>query len=342
MSTEINLSEYSNTPLYNIKAVVQATGVSSSTLRAWERRYQVCLPQRSDSGYRLYSDRDIATLRWLKTQVDNGMAISQAVSWLDNLKEGNQETSPAILPRFYSEQEIFKALPRLDQPRSLSVLGQELLDALLNYDELKAELIMAEAFALFPIEQIGEQMITPLLIEIGERWHQKSLSVTVEHFATNYVLQRLSALMRIIPNISAGPLIWVGCSPQELHEIGSLLLTIYLRRSGFRVQYLGQTLPDQDFVQDVRKHKPAMILLSASTAASATNLGQLAKQLTKMEMPRPIIGYGGRIFNQQVDLRSNIPGLFLGESAHEAVEVIGDLLYESIYTPQKNKLRAHV
>ena len=85
--TAIRLNEYSTAPLYNIKAVVQSTSISPSTLRAWERRYNMCKPQRSESGYRLYSDRDVAVIRWLKAQVDAGMSISQAVAWLQSLTE---------------------------------------------------------------------------------------------------------------------------------------------------------------------------------------------------------------------------------------------------------------
>ena len=67
-------------PLLNIKAVSQATGVEPVTLRAWERRYGVPEPARSDQGYRLYSERDVAILRWLKAKVDAGVKIKQAVT----------------------------------------------------------------------------------------------------------------------------------------------------------------------------------------------------------------------------------------------------------------------
>ncbi len=338
LNTEIRLNDYAVIPLYNIKAVVQATGISSSTLRAWERRYNVCSPERSDSGYRLYSDRDIAMLRWLKVQVETGMAISQAVTWLENLNQTGTNSPTTVLPRFYGVQEgkpITAA--RLDPPRNWEVLGQELLHSLLNYNETQAEYIMAEAFALYPIEQVGERLIAPVLVEIGERWHREQVSVTVGHFATNYVLQRLAALLRIVPNIIAGPLIWIGCAPQELHEVGALLVTIYLRRAGFHVQYLGQTLPENDFVQDVRKHKPAMVLLSASTTTSAETIHSLITKLTRIDTPRPIVCYGGRVFNQQPELRDGISGVFLGESAQDAVEIVAELLYDSIYNPLKNR-----
>ena len=95
---EIRLNDFATTPLYNIKAVVQATNISPSTLRAWERRYNMCQPQRSDSGYRLYSDRDIAIIRWLKAQVDAGMSISQAVAWLQTLIDESPNGQTVALP----------------------------------------------------------------------------------------------------------------------------------------------------------------------------------------------------------------------------------------------------
>ena len=76
--TEIFRAEdYQNHPLYNIKAVEQATGLTAATLRAWERRYEVCEPQRSESGYRLYSERDMAALRPARVLTMHGPALAQ-------------------------------------------------------------------------------------------------------------------------------------------------------------------------------------------------------------------------------------------------------------------------
>ena len=69
-------------PIYNIKAVVEATGLPAATLRAWERRYGALMPSRTESGYRLYSESDIATLRWLKARIGEGLSISQALTLL--------------------------------------------------------------------------------------------------------------------------------------------------------------------------------------------------------------------------------------------------------------------
>jgi methanogenic corrinoid protein MtbC1 len=326
--TTIRLDEYSTTPLYNIKAVVQSTNISPSTLRAWERRYNMCRPQRSESGYRLYSDRDVAIIRWLKMQVDAGMAISQAVTWLQNLIDlaPTASQAPALpepMGRVLGEG---AQLHRSSEPANVSVLQQRLLQALLSYHEDAAEAVLAHAFALYSIEQVGEQVIMPVLVEIGDRWHRGLLSVTREHYATNYLIQRLAALLRTVPNATNTPLIWVGCAPGEQHEIGAMLLSIYLRRAGYTVRYLGQDLPAEDLVAETKLVKPELLLFSATTVEAANKLHSLCEMLADLDPPRPMIGYGGRAFNLRPELRDEIAGVYLGATAVEAVESIGDLL----------------
>src|SRR3954462_9572650 len=78
-------------PMYNLKAVVQETGLKPDTLRAWERRYGLPDPQRRESGHRLYSQNDINMLKWLSTRQDEGMSISRAVELWRSLQaaQGN-------------------------------------------------------------------------------------------------------------------------------------------------------------------------------------------------------------------------------------------------------------
>lgn len=321
VSSGLALSNFPATPLYNIKAVVQATGVSPSTLRAWERRYQVCRPQRTESGYRLYSDRDVAMLRWLKAQVDAGMAISQAVSWLDTLVEEANGLDHVSLPGSHGGW-----LPSLhtssSQPpgvRDSSGLAQDLTRALSRFDELAAEQVLTEAFALYPLEYVGEQIMAPALVEIGERWHRGEMSVTAEHYASNFLLQRLAVILRSVNSPQKGPLIWVACAPAEQHEVGSLLLAIYLRRAGYQARYIGKDIPIADFIQEVEREQPALVLLSACTTAAAGELARLAAALGQVEPRAPIIGYGGRIFCEQPQLRNDISGIYMGDNAYEAI-----------------------
>ncbi|MGD8857690.1 MAG: MerR family transcriptional regulator, partial [Chloroflexota bacterium] len=67
------------TPTFNMKAVVQETGIRPDTLRAWERRYDLPTPERTEGGHRIYSQRDVDTLKWLMVRQEEGLSISHAV-----------------------------------------------------------------------------------------------------------------------------------------------------------------------------------------------------------------------------------------------------------------------
>jgi DNA-binding transcriptional MerR regulator len=335
------LGEYAITPLYNIKAVVQTTGISPSTLRAWERRYNIARPQRSDSGYRLYSERDIAVIRWLKAQTDAGMSISQAVSWLGNLIDEAGDTEEAILPVAGGGVPLHDTLGALPPPpreevRDLKTIRHELLLALSHFDEQGAESVIAEAFSLYSVEHIGDKLFLPVLQELGE-WRKRSdLGATTERFASSYLIQRLGSLLRATPNQPGGTLLWVGSARTELHEASALLLCIYLRRSGYHVHYLGQNLPMEedgikDLVLEARRHRPAMILFSANTqhptkSEGGEKLGQLASSLNHSNHLPAIIGYSGPLYTRNPDLRAATAGVYIGTFAKEVKQNIDQLL----------------
>lgn len=343
MSAGLRLGEYATTPLYNIKAVVQATGISPSTLRAWERRYNIARPQRSDSGYRLYAERDVAVIRWLKAQVDAGMSISQAVSWLGTIVMDAGEMERAVLPTTGSGAPMHDQLSAIlgshrEQVRDFSSLQHDLVHALANFDEAEAEWIVAEAFAMYALEEVGELLFVPVLQEISERRQQGGLSITAEHFAGNYLVQRLGTLLRFIPNGTGHPLIWVGSARSELREIGALLLGIYLRRSGYHIHYLGQILPTeelliQDFVNEAKRRQPAMILFSATTLQSGEALAHLTARLAyNTAHPPAVIGYCGPIFARKPELRSAVSGVYMGATAHEILHNMAELLADKHHT----------
>src|ERR671929_2299579 len=88
------LAQLSTSPIFNTKAVARETGVPADTFRAWERRYGVPRPQRTPGGHRLYSERDIAIIRWLRDRTDEGMNISHAVMLLASTVMPEAATTP--------------------------------------------------------------------------------------------------------------------------------------------------------------------------------------------------------------------------------------------------------
>jgi MerR family transcriptional regulator, light-induced transcriptional regulator len=310
------LSGYDVAPVYTIKTVVHITGITPATLRAWERRYGVLSPGRSEGGYRLYSERDIATLLWLKHQVGAGVAISRAVALLDMHHRAGEEPELSVRLDLPPDQPSGVAAKGV---RSAGTISEDLVDALLAYRESEAETLLGEAFGLHPVEQVLEQIIAPALVEIGERWHDGEATVVQEHFATALLRRRLTVLLDVYGSPPAGPLAITGSAPFEWHDVGILLVSLTLRRHGWRVIHLGQNVPAAHLVREISRQRPNLVCLSAATSETAKGLVEVADAIRKLPEPQPRLALGGRAFNNHPELRLLFPAAYFGATASELV-----------------------
>src|SRR5574337_591520 len=120
----------SQSPAYNLKVVLKETGIAADTLRAWERRYGLPMPQRTEGGHRLYSQRDIEIIRWLMKQQESGLSISRAVDmYNEQLASG---TDPLAKSRVTADPtpQVVSAIPA-----NLDAMRRKWLEACLVYDE---------------------------------------------------------------------------------------------------------------------------------------------------------------------------------------------------------------
>src|SRR6266511_6235256 len=309
------LAQFSTAPVFNTKAVARETGVPADTFRAWERRYGMPRPQRTPGGHRLYSERDIAIIRWLRDRTDEGVNISHAVMLLTTTLD-----AATITPA------------NNDEARAIERMTEDLAQALTDFDAPQAERLLGEAFSIHPFEHVLLDLIQPTMVEIGERWHRGEINVAVEHFATQFVRRKLAGLMNVFEGVGHRGRIVVGCAPGELHDLGVLILSLFLVRRGWNIVYLGPQLPLADLLETVRSVKPLLVCLSASTIATAMELIAVARSL-KETYPHIPFGYGGRVFNSNPEIRTSMPGSFLGHDARECVETVNTLVSRNSLPP---------
>jgi DNA-binding transcriptional MerR regulator len=310
------ISDVADTPLYTIKTVCAQTGVLPVTLRAWERRYKLIKPRRSASNYRLYSDRDIALLHWVRSRMEAGASISSVAREFQTLRRaGRWPEAPASIA---SDPIIPSAIPAADYARGLFA-------ALVALDERQAGKLLSEARARFDLHTLGVEIIQPCLYEMGEAWYRGEIRIATEHFASQFLRGHLLTLFQAFPMRQSAPRIVAGCAPDELHDIGILILALLLRREGYRVEFIGANVHLEDLAAYARAARPALICLSANSPETARGLRQLDARLAGMR-PRPRFAFGGRAFNTQPELRTMVPGLFLGEDARQAVRRIREFL----------------
>ena len=79
--------------LYPIGTVSNITGINPVTLRAWERRYELINPTRTESGHRLYSEHDIEQIKLILALLDEGIAISRVKDAMRVAAENSKTTA---------------------------------------------------------------------------------------------------------------------------------------------------------------------------------------------------------------------------------------------------------
>ena len=314
------LTDYPIDPVYNMKAVEQQTGISAATLRAWERRYALIEPQRTPSGYRLYSERDVALLRWVHDQMADGLSISRAVAMIEGLRANNE-------PLLIDERDSAHApLANHDVALPPTRLMQPLYAALIEMDSTRANEVLEQAFAMYSMSTVYLEIIVPTLVEMGEAWHRGEIFISTEHFATAYLRGRLLGLLQAYPQRVDMPTLFVGCAPHERHEMGVLIFAVMLRQQGFNVIYLGQDVPLDDIIEVTLHERPAMLCISANNATTALTLRTVQSRLAAGPLPAPHFGYGGRAFDLDASLRTLVPGYYLGGDPRDAITTVNKLL----------------
>lgn len=315
----------SKTPAFNLKVVLRETGLAADTLRAWERRYGLPVPDRSPGGHRLYSQHDIETVKWLVARQNEGLSISRAVElWKDELAQGRDplalvESRPATgLLSF--QQPIF-----LPPETNIDAIRAHWLAACLNFNESAAEQALNQAFSMYPVETVCMEVLQRGMAELGTLWYEGRASAQQEHFASGLAMRRLDALLAAAPAPTRDKTILVGCPPEEWHSFSALMLALFLRRRGLNVVYLGANVPASRFEETVEAVHADLVLLTAHHLISAATLRQTAAQLLARGAR---VAHGGRIFSILPGLQDRIPGYFLGERLDFAIETIERLLVD--------------
>lgn len=309
-----------DTPIYNLKAVVQETGLKPDTLRAWERRYSLPEPNRSGGGHRLYSQHDINTLKWLLARQDEGMSISRAVNlWRSMQAEGRDPLQVNPLetvdePVGYTQMELGNTVVEL---------RRSWIDACLAFDERRAEHVLNQAFSYYSPEIVCFELLQKALVEIGNGWYVGEVSVQQEHFASALAMRRLDSMLAASPAPTRPGRIIVGCPPGDIHTFSPLLVTYLLRRRGWDIVYLGADVPTNRLAATIEKTRPDLAVFSAQLLDTAASLLDVAHYLRDINVP---LAFGGYIFSAVPTLSSRIPGHFLGEELNKVPYVIEQLM----------------
>jgi len=289
---------YSNNNPFTIHQMANLTGVKPVTLRAWERRYNLLHPERSEGRYRMYGQQDVDMIRRVTALTDKGISISQAALMV--------------------QQDVSEAEVEQDSPWTKHITG--LLDAVARLDELALEVAYHKALAEFPFDRILRQVILPLLRQLGARWASGEGAVAEEHFFSVYLRNQLGAQFHHLRTPSNGIRLIAACLPGEHHESGLLIFSLAAQLLGYRVTVLGANMPVEELVTVARQTQAKGIVLTASIKDSLIKSLPALKRL-KQEAALPIM-LGGPVSGSCLKEIESIGLISLGMDIDNALDVI--------------------
>ncbi|MCP4867316.1 MAG: MerR family transcriptional regulator [Proteobacteria bacterium] len=278
---------------WRIRTVSDRTGVNIETLRSWERRYELVQPARSAGGYRLYSDDDVAVIERVKTLVDGGLAISEAVEQARREGVVPELPTPSIRTLRPGRDEPEPARARPAPGGALGASRSALITALLDVDRPRVDAILA---ALPPLswDRLARDMLLPAAREIATLQHRGTATYVQDRFAAQVVRERLMAMISALGSgPAAGPeAICIG-APAEEQDLGLLGATLHLATRGWRVTCLGADFPPGELAAFLETRRPGLLMVTMERPRLESERRDLLQRLRIMASPMTRVVAGG-------------------------------------------------
>ena len=223
-------------------------GVTPEVLRAWERRYGILSPTRTEGGFRLYGEDDERRIRRMLQHLEQGLSTAEAARLA--------RADPARLDPATGTDDGSEA-------PTAAALGERLRHALDGFDDVGAHSALDRLLGSSPLESVLRDAVLPYLHDLGERWAHAEASVAQEHFASALLRGRLLALARDWGR-GRGPHALLACVPGDQHELGLICFGLALRAHGWRITYLGADTPLLTLIETADLLQPALVVVSAT------------------------------------------------------------------------------
>ena len=220
--------------IYPIREVSRLTGVNAVTLRAWQRRYGLVQPARTEKGHRLYSEQDIRQIGEILSWLERGVSIGQVKGLL---------SEPHAQPVSDHWQQTL----------------EQFSQALLAFNQRKAEAELNDLLASYPFELVRSRVLQPLVERLLGLWRERPDGELLQQVWLGWLHTRFAR--HLIEQEKGVPITlasWGQVGPLDL-----VWAAYELIGQGYEVQLLGAVEPRHASLLEGRAATPWLVLLGA-------------------------------------------------------------------------------
>lgn len=235
---------------HSIKFAARKSGLSPHVIRIWEKRYDAVSPDRTDTNRRRYSDAEIERLSLLHAATLAGHSIGNV----------------ARLPTEQLRTLVGDAPPPTPAPgrseQNVTALIQDAVTAVLDHNAMQLEEILSRSAVQLGNHGLLERVIAPLAHRIGDLWQDGTLTAAHEHFASAVIRNFLVRHSKPYALSDTTPTLVVATPAGQLHEIGAVMVAAAANDMGWRVIYLGTSLPALEIAGAVVRNQARALAVS--------------------------------------------------------------------------------
>jgi DNA-binding transcriptional MerR regulator len=265
------------TEFLTVAAVARRIGVAPATLRTWDRRYGLGPSRHTSGSHRRYSDLDVSRLTLMRKLISTGVAPADAALTAVALKEKSG----------VSKEVRRKVTKAIDSPDILIVTLMRAASAL---DSALVQEILSTQIKKVGVATCWRELISPLLIQIGENWEKSNSDIEVEHMLSEVLQRTLRENQEPLSKpINTRPVL-LACPGEELHTLPLHALAAALSEQNIEVHFLGARTPISALTAVVKRAAPPAVFLWATMASNGDH--KIVSALPKIR-PTPRILLGG-------------------------------------------------
>jgi DNA-binding transcriptional MerR regulator len=270
--------------LFPIREVSRITGINPVTLRAWERRYGLIQPTRTESGHRLYSQTNIDEVRSILGWIERGVAVSKVGKILARTQNVRLQASVLdsdVLPGDWAQWQ------------------QQIKQAVAAFDHQRLEQLYGRVFSSYPMTVVFEEVFLPVWRELllhQEQFGQTSEWLFLDGFLRARTLQRL----QFASNFTA-PKVVLAAVPGECRELELWVAGLLIGSPGLDIQVLALGQPLEELTLVCGKIASVAVVLFTNHPPAMDFPRRLKRLALVLDCPLLLAGEGAELAHEALE-----------------------------------------
>ncbi|WP_294739514.1 MerR family transcriptional regulator [uncultured Pseudomonas sp.] len=269
--------------LFPIREVARLTGINPVTLRAWERRYGLIQPIRTDSGHRLYSRTDVETVHRILDWIERGVAVSKVGKIL---ARDEQPVDAAAVAPAGAEQEW-------------SQWQQQLRTAVGAFDDRQLDRLYGQIFAAYPVAVVFQDILMPLWQQLLR--HQRLFGQTSEWLFFDGFLRSRTWKRLQTGCASAAPRVLLAAIAGECRELELLVAGLLMSGDELAVKVLAVGQPMDELTLVCEKTKPQALVVFSNHSPTNELPRRLERLALTLDCPLLLAGDASELAQEQLE-----------------------------------------